>query len=159
MLISPDSQGEGTGQQLSPDKSSSSWELWELGLPFWPSTGDCINRLMGNVVGSAFCKESGGQARAQAPIPFSFFFFFFAFPCTISRVGHGDLEEDIEEWPPFNTQVWKRGHTNEEVAQSEGALGTSCHLESERLEWPTGSDLFNDLKVSRDTFRLGFGDR
>ena len=139
MLISPDSQGEGTGQQLSPDKSSSSWELWELGLPFWPSTGDCINRLKE----SAFWKESGGQARAQAPILFSFFFF--AFSCTISRVGHGDLEEDIEEWPPFNTQVWKRGHTNEEVAQSEGALGTSFHLESERLEWPTGSDLFNDL--------------
>ena len=27
----------------------------------------------------------------------SFHFFFFAFSCTISRVGHGDLEEDIEE--------------------------------------------------------------
>lgn len=46
------------------------------------------------MVGSAFWKESGGQAQAQAPIPFSLFF---AFPCTVSRVDHGDLEEDIEE--------------------------------------------------------------
>lgn len=154
MLISPDSQGEGTGQQLSPDKASGSWGLRELGLPFWPCTGNCIDRLMESVVGSAFQKESGGQAWAQASILFSLFF---AYPCAVSRIDHGDLEEDIENDLPLIHRCGKGATLTRKLL--------SLKVSWEQITIWSLKDLNGQLVLtylttwSRDTFRLGFGDR
>lgn len=87
MSISSDSQGEGTGQQLSPVKAYCSGGLQELGLPFWLHTGNCKDMLVGSVTGVL----SGRNLMGRLGSRLLFSFHSFAYPCTISRVDHGDL--------------------------------------------------------------------
>ena len=109
---------------------------------------------MESVVGSAFRKESGGQAWAQVPLLFSLFF---AYPCTISRIDHGHLEEDIENDLPLIHRCGKGATLTRKLL--------SLKVPWEQITIWSLKDLNGQLVLiylttcSRDTFRLGFGDR
>ena len=89
MLISPDSQGEGSGQQLSPDKASCSQGTVRAQPPIWPGTRDCIDLLAGVEEGSL---HSGRNLVGGLYSSLLFSFHSFVYPSTISRVDLGDLE-------------------------------------------------------------------
>ena len=85
------------------------------------------------------------------------FHFFFAYPCTISRIDHGHLEEDIENDLPLIHRCGKGATLTRKLL--------SLKVPWEQITIWSLKDLNGQLVLiylttcSRDTFRLGFGDR
>lgn len=102
MLISPDSQGEGAGQQLSPDKAS----LLPSSVRAQP-TGLALHRHLHGPAGDGVLSERKLVGRLGPRLLFSFHPF--PYPCTSSRIDHGDLELDVGRCSPFTTEVWESG--------------------------------------------------
>lgn len=115
MLISLDSQEEGSGQQLSPDKAS----LFLRVVRAQPNNLAMYRKLHGHMGGEVF---SGKHLVAKLRLRLLFSFCPCPYPCTSSGADHVDLVLGVVGCLPFTIQVWKRGHSNKGVARSGGAL-------------------------------------
>lgn len=109
MLISPDSQGEGSGQQLSPDKASL--------LPSSVRAQPTSLALHRHLHGHAGDRVLSGRNLVGRLCPRRLFSFHpFPYPCTSSRVDHGDLELGVGECSPFTTEMWESGALLKEIS-------------------------------------------
>lgn len=115
MLISPDSQEEGTGQQLSPDKAS----LLPRVVRARPNNLVMYRKLHGHTGDEVF---SGRHLVGKLGLRLLFSFCPYLYPCTSSGADHVDLVRGVVGRLLFTIQVWKRGQSNKGVAWSGGAL-------------------------------------